>query len=474
MKMSTPIVSRQWWLVILILLAGGTALVPLRAHAQAGQNAVYNSGPINSLAFIDAANFSSNNGLDFCGQLNAVLTSTATNIEYSNWQVIDARGITSTTCLSNPWTFPSTQGPPWVTVLLPAGTIQISSTWTLPQHTRIIGQGPGITTLQATSSLSGPLIQMGCYVSGSKTCGLAFGVSVENLTLDGYSFAVDGIDNNDAQEQSYVKHVQMINIGGTGLSLKPDPNATPPNPQGPNHSNYSDISITETANGAACVNIAQGGYDPGVTQPLKPRGIHGLNCTCMTSGTVCSSNSHPGVYLDGSSVSLEDVSINGFGDGILIGSQESAYTSTVQSDIILNVHGGSSLTNVVHICGANPGNHTACYQSYNNVPVTDLTLMGITSTGTNTIQDDVTDTLLTESSDPTVGMYVLGEGVTAGSSTAGYSRFTTSPSVPAWLVGTSTLSSSITCAEGSLYSKTSGTGSVLWGCNTSGKWTTIR
>jgi hypothetical protein len=101
-----------------------------------------------------------------------------------------------------------------------------------------------------------------------------------------------------------------------------------------------------------------------------------------------------------------------------------------------NVTGGSNVNDVVHICGSNNGSHSACPAS--NV-VSDLTLTGITSSANNTIQDDVADTLLSESTDPTVGMYILGEPVTlvsGGSGLTGYSRFTTSPSIPTWRVGT--------------------------------------
>jgi hypothetical protein len=61
-----------------------------------------------------------------------------------------------------------------------------------------------------------------------------------------------------------------------------------------------DISITETSSGAACVNI---------TQSAQPRGIHGVNCTS-------NSNSNARIYLDGSNVSLEDIYVDGFSDGI--------------------------------------------------------------------------------------------------------------------------------------------------------------
>jgi hypothetical protein len=471
MRMSMMIAPRQWWLGFLLLLVGGSAMVPVHVEAQnQGQNAVFNaSSTTNTSAFIDAANFSSTG--DICAKLHSVLNSTSMYIQETNWQVIDARGIVPTTgstqaCSStdsNPWASLSTPRRNWVTILLPAGTIQISSTWTLPSYTRIIGEGPGLTTLQAGSSFSGPMIQMGCLAT---TCALSFGISVENLTLDAQSQTIDGIDNNDAEELSYVKHVQMINIGKTGLSVGFDSTYAP----GPNHSTYSDISITETSSGAACIKIAQAGNYPVAPKPVQPRGIHGINCTS-------SANSNAGIYLDGSNVSLEDIYVNGFADGIQIGGQSGYQGSSggVSSDVIFNVTGGNGLTNVVHICGSNHGSNTACPQTNNTV--SDLTLMGITSEANNTIQDDVTDTLLPESTDPTVGMYILGESVSVGSNT-GYSRFTTSPSIPTWRVGTDDPPTG-NCAVGTLYSRTSTTTSstsppTIWGCVGSSTWSSIK
>ena len=205
---------------------------------------------------------------------------------------------------------------------------------------------------------------------------------------------------------------------------------------------YSDISITETSSGAGCINITQGG---------QPRGIHGVDCTS-------SSNSNAGIYLDGNNVSLEDIYVNDFGDGIRIGSQGPS-----AGNVIFNVTGGSNITDVVHICGSNAGTN-ACSQTSNYVA--DLTLMGITSSANNTIQDDVSGTLLSQSTDPTVGMYILGESVAVSGSVTGYSRFTTSPSIPTWRVGTDDPPKG-NCAVGTLYSRTSNSSTqppTVWGC----------
>jgi hypothetical protein len=73
---------------------------------------------------------------------------------------------------------------------------------------------------------------------------------------------------------------------------------------------YSDIFIEVTSNATACVAIS-----------WKPRGVHGLSCTCVQNGTACS-NPHAGIYLGGvgaGNTSIEDIYINGFEDGIYVG-----------------------------------------------------------------------------------------------------------------------------------------------------------
>jgi len=98
-----------------------------RAGAQTGNNAVYNSSGncspsspcASSPAFIDASVFVSK-AMTCCGALD----------------------------------LPGT-GRYWGTILLPAGTAQLYQTWTLPQYTRIIGEGTGETTLQTCKTTLG-------------------------------------------------------------------------------------------------------------------------------------------------------------------------------------------------------------------------------------------------------------------------------------------------------------------------------
>jgi hypothetical protein len=157
------------------------------AAAQTGQNAVYNgTSPVPSPSFIDASQFAGS-ATDICGVLQFVL---AESSYPASGAVIDARGFnpnnTKMTCSASPWA--GITNPPPSTILLPAGTIQISTSWVLPSNTRLIGEGesdplsavPG-TTIQAGNiqSQTGTMIQFGSSaVCGSSGCG---GISVERL-----------------------------------------------------------------------------------------------------------------------------------------------------------------------------------------------------------------------------------------------------------------------------------------------------
>ena len=178
-----------------------------------GNNAVWldSSHVSPSAAFIDASAFSQAAG-DVCAKLNYLYTN---SLIPSTGAVIDARGVNSggtQVCSVNP--FPTT-GPP-ATILLPSGTIQISSTWVLPNQTRIVGEGQSRTTIQALTGLSANMIQM-APTTGCPTAGCT-GVSVEDLTLDGNGVAgVGGIINSTAQSLSYVRRVTFYQIVAKGL-----------------------------------------------------------------------------------------------------------------------------------------------------------------------------------------------------------------------------------------------------------------
>jgi hypothetical protein len=400
-----------------------------------GYNAVYcQSGVCGSAAYIDATAFPVPPDYDPCAQINAALTAAVTNGLVA--AIIDARGLAPGSCASNPFNaigIPST-------VLLPAGTITLTTVpWTLPSGTKIIGEGVGITTLAASSSVT-TLIQMG---SSSVCSGSCTGVGVQDLRLDlsnaGPNFI--GIDNEDAGDLSYVQRVAIVGAPSNSTGLKIG------GQYAQNSGPYSDIELSgQGSSGAVCVQIMQ--YATGIK-------IRGLDCAGTGSAAI---------VLDGSNDSIKDVYVSSaYTDGILVGAD-----NNVSNDVLLNVNGGK--TNTVHVCGPNGGSGACSGKSYT---VTDLSLLGISSGGaTNSITDEATATTL---SDTQVEMYILGESVTVNPSptTKAYARFTTSPSTATWGVYTSApmgnCTSSSPNTKGALFSNTNGNhgsnGDAFFVCN---------
>jgi hypothetical protein len=207
-----------------------------------------------------------------------------------------------------------------------------------------------------------------------------------------------------------------------------------------------------------------------VTGVAGIRGIHGLSCTSALSAPPAA-----GITLDGNSTSIEDVYINGFSDGILVGSQAPA-----QADVLSNITGGTTVSNLIYI-----DNITASGAGSSNCPpsagatenVCDLSVLHATSAAGTTISDKVTGATLSNSSDANVGMYILGEQLGTSAPSGQYSRFSTSPTQPTWGVGTSSPSGfcNATSATGSLYSNTSAssTTGTLFAC-ANGSWVKVK
>jgi hypothetical protein len=302
----------------------GPALVsPTRLHAQSsqGNDAVYNSTGtiVGSSAFIDASKFlGSGQGSDLCDTINGILSNRFGVTYPTTGAVIDARGIrgaTNLTCThGTPWTEGSNTINAPSTILLPATggatptPIIISSPWILPANTHLIGEGDGVpsssstpgTTIQAASSFSGSMIQFGqsltfCAPPGGGAS-ICTGISVENLTLDGQKQSINGITNQFSGDQSYVDHVSLYQIRGTGLLISAS-----------NSGPYSNITFDM---GTAVPTNSTERADPECQQ--HPR-IHGLTCISPTNDAPAA------VLLDASNNSIEDVRIVGFYDGIRVG-----------------------------------------------------------------------------------------------------------------------------------------------------------
>lgn len=410
-----------------------------------GQKAVWASATNTnaSASSVDASLYTS--GTDICGAINKILTYYGS----ADGVVVDARavnpGSSSQACGTNPWNGISKPS----VVLLPPGTITTTHSWILPGNTTVIGagvNGPTVqgTTVQAsTASFSGSaVIQMGGG-SGCAASTFCYGVVVRDLTIDAQNLAVDGIDNYNAEELSYAKRVSIKNIGNSsshqsGLLL-----STSSGGKASHSGPYEDLTISVSGSALSCIDIFN----------AQPKGIHGVTCTNTGGGAPTA-----GIYLDGSNVSIEDANITGsFTNGILVGFQAAVY-----GDVLFNIH-GSGPTNVVQIC-CNSSSATS-----------DLAIMGVTIAPSSTTIVNILDQIAgTSLSDPSIGMYLVGEPVSGNGGSLGNSRFSTSVGsssspFPSWIVGSGTPSHS--CGTGSLYSRIANSSSTytLWGC-AGGTW----
>ena len=322
MKHTRRFTSGCTFLAIAGVLACWISAFP--AVAQQGQDAVYNSfGQVtNSPSFIDASMFAAS-APNICGILHSILIGGSYP---ATGAVIDARGLpgttgTSMTCTASPWA--GINNPLPSTILLPAGIIVIPTTWVLPSNTRLIGEGEGVPVYSSGNLVSAPGTWIKAMANGSlssmiqfgssSVCasGVCSGISVEQLTLDGQAQAVHGIVNQFSQTNTYVDHVTVYQILGTGLLISNSGSSSATN-SGP----YTNITFdTGGYPGASSTMCAQ------IIGTSGTRGIHGLRCKSETN------DAQAGVLLDSSNNSIEDVNIVGFYDGILVGSQASAQSN---------------------------------------------------------------------------------------------------------------------------------------------------
>jgi len=450
-----------------VVLTASVLFRPSRAVGQnLGNNAVYNSSGncspncAASAAFIDASVSQQLNQTDLCATIYNIFKGIKGNPTYpAAGAVIDARGISGSTALTcaagtTPWNNGATSVSAPSNILLPAGTIVISTGWVLPVNTHLIGQGDNIasgTVIQAASNVGNMISFYSSLQRPPNPPTIPYtGIAVEKLVLDGNGKPVSGIVNNFAGSLSYVDHVSLYRILGTGLAIGGVASGSGPY----TNINFNTGGSTATSS-TVCAGIA------GQSAFTGTAGIRGLTCT--SNGTPSAA-----VLLNASSNSIKDVSIDGFKDGIAVGENAAA-----QSNVLINVSypGLVGVTNLIHICGNDSVKFNPC-STYNTV--TDLVIIGATTPpfscppnqtcidAAASIKDDVSGTFLSTQSDPDVGMYVLG-----GPKNGGYSRFTTSANLPTWAVGATAPTGA--CAQGSLYSCASMSASscsshALWGC----------
>src|SRR6202049_1211665 len=390
MKGTTRFASGWMFFATVAVLAGWFSASPISAAAQSqGNNAVYyelSVPPYSALccqgsrAFIDASMFKGQ-ASDICGVIYYIFT----HGYPSSGTVVDARGlnstITSMTCAAGttPWNNGSTFVNVPSTILLPAGTIVIPTTWVLPNNTTVIGEGDdsypppataSSTALQAclpstnSCSFTGTdMIDLGTppvcpSINGIPTCN---NVSVERLALDGQGQSLNGIVNSNAQTGSHVDHVRLYQIRGTGLLVGGHSFDS-----GPYSNIVFDTGTYVGDSSTVCVNI---------NGQTGTRGFHNLTCVSETNDATAA------VLLDSSNNSLEDVRIVGFYDGIRVGANANA-----QSNVLINII-GDTLPGNIH----NPPPINVVHITSMGHLVSDISIMGANnaggSTDTFTIQD---------------------------------------------------------------------------------------
>lgn len=413
-----------------------------------------------SYSFLDATQFGTGN--DVCQLVRAALAAAVATPPLPTGVIVDARGVASPSCTVNPWSALSSTSSFANIVLLPAGTIPITSTWVLTDHTVLIGEGPGITTISGSGLTE--IIDMGlesglpCSNNLPTVAPDCPGIMVEHLGITGNGSGT-GIVNCCSQERSLVKDVSITNVGtGINISDKYAENSGP----------YTNISMT---NVNTCLKIG-----PGSAQIPNTRVIQGLKCSTNSTSAA--------ITIDSPNNRLEDISISGSStDGILIGKLGPA-----PSNVLINIR-GSGFTNLVHISnnGTGTASNAGCpyFGSTQSDNACDITIAGLTrsgSGGTATIYNELTGASVTDS---TVALYAWGEQVVNSPSPTrvGYSTFNTATgggSSPDWLVGS--LAPTSSCVVGSLYScmgaasscTAGGTIGTVWECIGGGSWKAIQ
>jgi hypothetical protein len=419
---------------------------------------------------------------DICSIISGSILTSSYATDYPYGAVIDARGLynnltdNSISCASGTPFSNLTAPPPSTTILLPSTTIPITTTWTIPNNTRIVGEGRN-TYIQAGSGMTGYMIEMG----NSTLCpsGGCTSIGIEDLLLDASqdTEAVNGIENKWAQDSSYVDSVNMFMFQGIGLHIAAAVVSGTTSPGGANSGPYNNISMgTPNSGNPECVLLE-----------TQTRGIHGVTCVGNTN-TAKITTGNAGIYVNAGNNTVEDIHVESFLTGIAVGDVPST-SPAVSNVVISNATGSSGTINVVRLCGAHaqdPADYGTCTNTTGTVE--DVVVLQATSLDTPptspVIEDDVTGTTIhgcaTCSEPLSSAIYVLGEPI-GTSGTEGISRFATTPAnsgtyagsstVPTWGAGNTQITNGSAClTPGSLYSYTSSTGSVssVYACSYTG------
>jgi hypothetical protein len=264
------------------------------------------------------------------------------------------------------------------------------------------------------------------------------GVTIENLTIDGTNdisttAPLNGILNKFAGQGSYVNNVTFNQILGVGLTIS----GTSAQGSGPYSNLKFDDTKAQSQSTTSCVELASD----------NTLGLHGI--TCLANDT----NAPAGIYVDASHNTIEDVTVQGFLDGIVIGQN-----AVAQNDVIIGFTDTTSSSEDM-----------AAVELASNA--SNIVILGVSNSSKKVIvEDDVTG--FNPTNTPSMAVYVLGN-----SESGGYSRLSTGVGVisgaisttnnpPTWASGSADPLLNKACAPGSLYSDTaSASGFALYVCS---------
>lgn len=494
------------------------ALASPVATAQKGQNVVYdvNNAFQPSSAWVDASAFCGSSGGSFqCWSANAdvcamIAQALTPSFIAAGGGVIDARGSlylgvvaqAEQPCSTNPFASVPVANIVPITVMLPASVIDLGFTLTIPNNVRLIGQGAQTVFRKVPSQNFGAAMivmgQAGCSPNDPDDQNACSGISVEHLQLLGdNNGSYGGIDNQYAQVSSYVNDVGITETPGNALTVELGAANSGP---------YTNLAISAHPEDAC--NQGNMNHPSCVVLNAQTAGLHGI--TCVGDVVTTGSNIIPGIAVNASNNSIEDVHVESYWDGIRIGdvSQGPPISNVLVSNVFTsfsaycpNQNPPEFVTNTVHICGNSPHNPNNTFGECTNVgsipAVSDVTVLGVTNyldvtqNGTypaTSIQDDQTGTTIQGCSYNTpgcagvvaTGLYSLGEPEGGGTA---HTRFTTSPANSSvfagnnstvsstWGVGTNSGIANSTCyTPGGLYSNTgaSGASDSVYICTFSG------
>jgi hypothetical protein len=493
-------------MIAFIVIAGWFSVSPSRMAAQipAGQKAVFGpNGVTPSTVWVDASAWWSKNTTqpDLCAYIqdNILTSAYGTSGHYPNGTVIDARGLAygifhqmqQIGCSVDP--FGALQGPPpSTTILLPSGNIQATTTWHIPNNTRIVGDEQQ-TEIIAESGFNGSyIIEMGGpNALGYDLCpanSYCTSVAIEHLILGGNGslVTVGGIDNQHSQGGSYVNDVVFNSFVMTGLLIGAG---------GANSGPYSNIvyyAFTCTQNSCptpSCIDLE-----------AQTQGVHGVSCLGNNGTDV--KNKGAGIIVNASNNSIEDVHVESYWDGIQVGP-----TANVANVVISNVAGwttggttGGSTTNTVHICGPNSWNSSSFGNCGGSNGTKDITILHAMIAADfppqTTVVDDVSQNAIVgcNSRGPgcatplSTAIYVLGEQDPSTTNLA-YSKLASTPAtmngnyqnnpitsyIPTWGVNSIPPPNNYCSPIGAIYSNNNAahSGSSVYVCNASGQWASI-